>query len=161
MSSTLIKKQLVAALQGGQAHLGLDDAVANFPSKYFNQLIPGGTYTPWHLLEHIRITQRDILDYITSDHYHELSWPHDYWPDLKSQTQPRHWQHTIDQIHADTQTLIDLINSPDTNVTSPLSPGSPHNLLREVLLIVAHTGYHLGEFAILRQVMHTWSPNHL
>jgi hypothetical protein len=38
-------------------------------------------------------------------------------------------------------------------------PGTPgHTILREVRLVGDHNAYHLGEFAILRQVMGTWPP---
>jgi hypothetical protein len=29
-------------------------------------------------------------------------------------------------------------------------------ILREILLVADHNAYHIGEFAILRQVMQTW-----
>jgi hypothetical protein len=40
-------------------------------------------------------------------------------------------------------------------------PGTPgHTLLREVRVVADHNAYHVGEFAILRQVMGTWPPDH-
>jgi hypothetical protein len=38
--------------------------------------------------------------------------------------------------------------------TIPNTPG--HTILREVRLVGDHNAYHIGEFAILRQVMGTW-----
>ena len=39
-------------------------------------------HSPWQLVEHIRITQRDILDFSTNTdgHYQALDWPAGYWP---------------------------------------------------------------------------------
>jgi hypothetical protein len=35
----------------------------------------------WDLLEHMRIAQRDILDFCVNASYeHRLKWPADYWP---------------------------------------------------------------------------------
>jgi hypothetical protein len=36
----------------------------------------------------------------------------------------------------------------------PHTPG--HTLLREVVIVADHNAYHVGEFAVLRQVMGTW-----
>jgi hypothetical protein len=36
-------------------------------------------------------------------------------------------------------------------------PGTPgHTVFREIRIVGAHNAYHIGEFAILRQVMGTW-----
>jgi len=34
--------------------------------------------------------------------------------------------------------------------------GDGQTILREAILIVDHTSYHVGEFAILRQVVNNW-----
>ncbi len=41
-----------------------DAAVADFPDWAINERAPNVTYTPWHLIEHLRITQWDMLRYI-------------------------------------------------------------------------------------------------
>ena len=40
------------------------NAVAEFPAWAINQRAPNVEYTPWHILEHLRITQWDMLSYI-------------------------------------------------------------------------------------------------
>ncbi len=40
--------------------------------------------------------------------------------------------------------------------TIPDTPG--HTMLREVRLVGDHNGHHVGEFAILRQVVGPWPP---
>jgi len=39
----------------------LDAAVADLPAKFRGAAPPGLPYSPWQLLEHIRLTQADIL----------------------------------------------------------------------------------------------------
>ena len=47
-----------------------DDAVADFPpDKIGTSTPPNVDYTPYHLVEHLRITQWDILDYIRNPNY--------------------------------------------------------------------------------------------
>ena len=59
-----IRAQLVEMIEARGAHMPFDTAVADFPADRMNRLVPNGVYTPWHLLEHIRYAQADILDYI-------------------------------------------------------------------------------------------------
>ena len=64
MNDNVMREQLLALLRGGNAHLGFDNAVADFPIEHINRKPPNVTYTPWHILEHIRLAQRDILEFI-------------------------------------------------------------------------------------------------
>ncbi len=62
MDDMALRDQLLHLLRGGNAHLTFDEAVANFPVERMNDRPPHVPYTPWHLLEHIRLAQWDILD---------------------------------------------------------------------------------------------------
>src|SRR5215212_2077747 len=75
-----LRRELTRLLDGLDAHMTFDEAVADFPTEAINARAPNVSYTPWHLIEHLRITQRDILDYVRQDGYVELDWPADYWP---------------------------------------------------------------------------------
>ena len=46
--------------------------------------------------------------------------------------------------------------NPATDLTSDLPHAEGYNVLREILLVADHNAYHIGEFALLRQVMGTW-----
>ena len=34
--------------------------------------------------------------------------------------------------------------------------GTGQNILKEIMVVADHNAYHIGEFAIIRQVMGTW-----
>jgi hypothetical protein len=55
--------------------------------------------------------------------------------------------------------LEQLVQAPTTNFFSDLPHAPGYTILRELLLVADHNAYHIGEFAILRQVMATW-PAH-
>ena len=56
------------------------------------------------------------------------------------------------------QPIAQVVADPATDLLATI-PGTPgHTILREVRVIGAHNAYHIGEFAILRQVMGTWPP---
>jgi hypothetical protein len=48
------------------------------------------------------------------------------------------------------------VEDPRTDLYAPLAWATQHNVLRCVLIICDHNAYHIGEFAIVRQVMGTW-----
>ena len=66
MDHDLLRQQLYRLLDGVDAHMPFEDAVRDFPGAAMNERPPNVGYTPWHLLEHLRITQADILDYIVN-----------------------------------------------------------------------------------------------
>lgn len=154
--SDVLRKQLLILLRGGNAHMPFDDAVANFPADAMNRMPPNGSYSPWHLLEHLRRTQKDILEFIRDPDYVSPPWPEGYWPGKDEQAGEAQWHQTIAQFRADMKTLIALVENPQTDLTADLPHAPGYTILREVLTVSDHNAYHIGEFAILREVMGTW-----
>ncbi|HVU14366.1 MAG TPA: DinB family protein [Phototrophicaceae bacterium] len=152
-----LRKHVLALLDGGQAHMGFDDVVADFPPDKINAYPPNVVYTPWHLIEHLRITQRDILDYIRDPNYVSPDWPVGYWPERTAKTDAAGWQKTIDQFQQDLADLRAIVADPKTDLLAPIPHGqNGHTVLREALLTADHNAYHIGELGILRQVMNAW-----
>jgi hypothetical protein len=141
--------------------MGFEAAVAEFPAEGMNRHAPNVPYTPWHILEHLRITQWDILEYIRdSAHYLAPNWPEDYWPDQAAETTMAGWQETVDGFLADRAAIEAILRDSATDLSAPLPQTPGHTIVREVRLLANHNSYHVGEFAILRQVMGTWGPSH-
>jgi len=155
-SETELRKQLLALLRGGNAHMGFDDAVADFPIEAINTNPPNVPYTPWHLLEHLRLTQWDILEFIRNPGYVSPKWPEGYWPSKQKQADRTEWEETIRKYKADLADLEEIVMNPATNFTADLPHAPGYNVLREIQLVSDHNAYHIGEFCILRQVMGTW-----
>ena len=153
-----LRNQLVRMLTIRQAHMDFEDAIADFPIEQINARLPNCDYTFWHLLEHIRICQQDILDYIQSDDYRWPKFPDDLWPDQAAVTDLAGWQQTIEHFYADRQKLVDIINDPmvDLFASLPNSGEHQHNIVREINIIASHNAYHTGELGIVRQVMGLW-----
>ncbi len=152
-----LRNQLVNMLIKRQAHMVFEDAIADFPEEHINTIPSELDYSFWHLLEHLRICQYDILDYIRNPEYEMLSFPDGYWPDKSTQTDLTGWQNTIDQFLADRQALVDIVKDPDTDLYAPIPHGwDGHNVLREILVVADHNAYHIGEFGILRHMLNLW-----
>lgn len=155
-----LRGQLLQLLRGGNAHMSLDQTVADFPPEDMNTFPPDVSYTPWHLLEHIRLSQQDIVNFIENPDYQWPNFPDDYWPGLTEQADGPVWQATLQGIRDDLQKLIRLVEDPETDLYSDLPHAAGYNILREVLIVADHNAYHIGEFGILRQVMGTWPDSH-
>jgi hypothetical protein len=155
-----LRDQIVRLLDGGMAHMTFDDATADFPLDRINERPPNVPYTPWHILEHLRITQWDILDFMVNPDYRELAWPREYWPAPDAVTDADGWARTIAQFRADLAAVRAIATDPQTDLTARIPWGDGQLILRELLLVADHNSHHLGEFAILRQVMGTWPPGH-
>ncbi len=155
----VLREQLLALLKGGNAHMTLEEAVVDFPAKDFNHRPREVKYTFWHLLEHIRLTQQDILKFIRNPDYVSPKWPEGYWPGENELANQDDWDQTILAIQGDLAELWRIVEDPNRDLTAPLPHAPDYNLLREMLLVVDHMAYHLGEFAILRQVIGNWPGN--
>ena len=157
MNDKHLREQLTNALILRQAHQTYDQAVKDFPPAHFNSRPPNTGYSFWQLLEHIRITQWDILDYIENPAYQYRKFPDDYWPDADSSGSILAWQRTVDETRADTARLVDIINDPARDLMAQIPHGQPgHTILREILIIASHNAYHIGELGILRGTLGLW-----
>jgi hypothetical protein len=155
-SDTLVREQLRELLEGGDAHMTFDEAVANFPREHMNTKPPNVPYTPWHLLEHIRLAQRDIIEFIRNPHYVSPPWPEGFWLAEDAQADEVAWEKTIASLQADLQNLLEMVADPTVNLYAPIPHGDGQSILREILVVSDHNAYHIGEFATLRQVMGIW-----
>ena len=152
----VLREQLLEQLREGHAQMSFDEAIADFPHDHMNAHPPHVPYTPWHLLEHLRITQWDILEFIRNPAHVSPEWPKGYWPDSDQHTEASGWKSTVTSFQQDLQALQTLVADPTTDLTGPLPHQPTYTILREILLVADHNAYHIGEFAILRQVMGTW-----
>lgn len=153
-----LRKQLIALLEGGQAHTTFDDAVADFPEELRGVVPQGLPYSAWQLLEHLRIAQRDILDFSAppTGGYQHMRWPDDYWPKDPAPPSPDAWDRSIAALKSDLEKFKALILKPEADLARPFRWGTGQNLLREALLIADHAAYHIGELVVLRRLLGAW-----
>lgn len=154
-----LQKELRALLDGGQAHATFDDAVSTFPESLRGVVPAGLPYSAWQILEHLRIAQRDILDFSSNSDgsYKSLRWPEDYWPAHPEPPTVEAWEQSIAQVRGDRKAFEKLLDSTDDAVLVEAFPwGDGQSLLREALLIADHAAYHIGEMIVLRRLLGAW-----
>lgn len=152
----VVRQQLIALLRGGNAHLNFERAVSQFPFDYINRKASPISYSPWELLEHMRICQWDILEFIRKPQYKSPPWPKGYWPAKGEFADEKDWQRTLNEFRRDLLSVEKLVNDPSTNLYQPIPHATDFNIFREILLIADHNAYHLGELVVLRKVLSIW-----
>jgi hypothetical protein len=153
-SDKALRDHAIYLLRGGGAHLDFETAVAAFPPNLRGAKAPGVPYTAWGLLEHMRIAQRDILEFSRNPKHVSPEWPKGYWPHSDAPAAGE-WEKSIKTFQADLKAMQQLVASaPD--VFARIPHGDGQTLLREALLIADHNSYHLGEFVLLRRLLGAW-----
>jgi hypothetical protein len=155
-SEKLLREHLLALLGGGNAHIKFDGAVKNFPVGKINTVLPNLPYSPWQLLEHMKIAQYDILDFIRNPKYKHMNWPEDYWPSKGKKATKKDWTKTIADFNRDSKELQSIVRNQRTDFYSKIPHGTGQTILREILLVADHNAYHLGEFLVVRRALGLW-----
>ena len=148
-----LRHELAALLRGAQAHVDARTALAGVPPDRVNDRVPGWDHSLWDLVEHLRFTQADILEFIQDD-YAEKEWPADYWPDRDADAAD--WRRSVAGFLGDLDALVALTQTADLAAELPHAPG--YTVLREVLLAADHNGHHLGQVVALRRQLGLWPP---
>ncbi len=152
-SNKVMGEELLALLRGGNAHMGFKDAVSGFPLEEINRRVPNGSYTVWHLLEHMRIAQWDILEFVRNPHHVSPDFPGGYWPKVDEMATAAQWRKTVKGIGADLKALEDLVTDPRTDLLGPIPHAKDYTVFRELLLAADHNAYHVAELVTLRRVL--------
>lgn len=146
--------ELVKLLKNSTAHVGFNEAVADIPAHLLGTVPPQLPYSIWQLVEHIRIAQKDMLEFSRNSEYQELSWPDDYWPKEPTPTSKAAFNESVAQVNADLDEFIRLLKSNDPY--APIPHGEGQTLLQEALQIADHTAYHVGEIVAIRRLLGAW-----
>jgi hypothetical protein len=151
-----MRTQLAKALDWGEAHADFDKAVKDFPIDLRGRTVDGLPYSAWQLLEHLRIAQRDILDFSTSAKYVEKTWPDDYWPADPAPPDAGAWDRSVAAFRRDRSRLKKLTADPTINLAKKVPHGDGETYLREVLLVLDHNAYHVAELVTMRRLLGAW-----
>jgi len=153
MQDKAIREELLALLRGGNAHMSFDAAVSGFPMEEINRQVPNGTYKVWHLLEHMRIAQRDILEFVRNPDHVSPVFPDGYWPRPDETATPAMWRKSVSAIRSDLKAFQELAANPKTNLFGPIPHAKAYTVFREILLAADHNAYHLGELVSVRRIL--------
>lgn len=153
-----VRDQLARLLDWEDAHTGFDAAVADLPPALRGKVPEGLPYSPWQLLEHLRIAQHDILEFCRNPKHPELSWPDDYWPRAAAPPSPTAWDDSVRRFQEDRAALQRMARDPSIRLEDRIPHGKGQTYLRELVLAADHAAYHIGELVVVRRLLGAWPP---
>ena len=156
ISDSALRDQLLQLLRGGHAHMSFEEAVEDFPAELLNSQPPNIPFTTWRLLEHMRLAQWDILEFIRNPEHVSPDWPEGYWPPEGAQADRQAWETSLSAFRADALALQELVANPRTDLTADLPHAPGYSILREILVVSDHNAYHIAELALLREMLGAW-----
>ena len=148
-----LREHVLYVLRGGGAHLKFEEATNGFPAEFFNARAEGVPYTPWQLLEHMRIAQWDILEFSRSAAHVSPKWPEGYWPEEGVAADEEDWRRSVESFRADLRAMEALVQDEANDLYAAIPHGTGQTLLREALLVADHNAYHLGALVTLRRAL--------
>ncbi|MDQ0965700.1 hypothetical protein QFZ20_001103 [Flavobacterium sp. W4I14] len=151
--TSILVTELKKLLNGGGAHVGFKDAVANLPFNLLGEKPYNLPYSIWQLVEHIKIAQWDMLQFSKDGSHRSPKWPDEYWPKELAPKDEHAWNNTLKQIDADLKEFIALL---DSDLYEPIPHGDGQSILREALQIADHNAYHVAEIVVIRRLLGAW-----
>jgi len=146
------RRVLARMLEGGAAHAPLAETLREFPNSLRGRKPRGAPHTPWELLEHLRLAQRDILDFSRDPEHESPPWPEGYWPASATPPDTRAWQRSVRAFLADLKALRSIALDLERDLSAPI-PGTTTTWLGQICLVASHNSYHLGQLFLLQRTL--------
>jgi DinB superfamily len=151
-----IREHVVNLLKADSAHADFDAAVKNLPPDVHAKRPKGAQHSPWEILEHLRITQWDILEFTRDPKHVSPEFPAGYWPASPEPPDAKAWDKSVAAFRKDLKAMCDLVADEKNSLTARIPHGDGQTLLREALLLADHTAYHLGQLILVRRLLRAW-----
>ena len=154
-----LRSHLTDLLTARQAHCTFEDAVAHMPNDRRGERPDNLPYSVWELADHIRVAQRDILDYCRDPDYTAPDWPADYWPETTAPRSESAWTECLKQVRTDRDAMCDLVTDESIDLYDTVPSSHEHTYLREAMLVADHATYHIGQIVAVRRSLNLWPPS--
>jgi uncharacterized damage-inducible protein DinB len=148
---------VASSLGWEEGHASVDSAAKNLAPALRGERPTGYPHSPWELVEHIRITQSDLLDFCqNADYVEELEWPRDYWPASPKPPSSDAWDKSLAAYKRDREAFARFTTETDLDLTAKILRGKGQTYLRTILLAVDHASYHIGQLVAVRRLLGAW-----
>src|ERR1700733_11148744 len=97
-----------------------------------------------------------------------LSWreAHADWKQALAGLDPAHrglapaddaeWERSVREFFHDLKEMEKLVSNPRTELFARIKHGTGQTFLRQVLLLIDHNSYHLGQLVLVRRLLNAW-----
>lgn len=151
-----LRQHLTELLTGGNAHADFAKATKSLPVELRGKRPKGAEHSPWEIVEHMRIAQRDILEFSRNPRHKSPDWPSGYWPATAAPRDDKAWDKSVRAFRSDLKAMHDLVADESSDLYARIPHGDGQTLLREALLVADHNAYHLGELVLVRRLLGAW-----
>jgi uncharacterized damage-inducible protein DinB len=148
-----LREYLGKFLDSGDAHVRFDDAVNDFPAALRGRRPENGPHSAWELLEHLRITLWDILEFSRDAKHVSPEWPSGYWPASAEPPDEAAWDASAAAYRRHLREFAALLADESADLYTPFAHGDGQTLLREALLAIDHNAYHLGQLVVVKKTV--------
>ncbi|MGE5680133.1 MAG: DinB family protein [Bacillota bacterium] len=156
MQEDVLREALISLLKDENAHANIESALKDITPDIINKHAGKNTHTIWQLLEHMRITQEDIIRYTIDTSWKSPQWPEGYWPKDEDNATKEQWDHSVKRFFKDLDETVELIKNVNIDLTSQIPGGEGRTYLREILLIADHNSYHISQIILTRKLLGSW-----
>jgi hypothetical protein len=150
-----LRQHLAKLLEWEDAHVNFDIAVEGIAPDFRGSQPKGLPYSPWQLIEHLRRTQHDILEFCRNPAYVEPP-PEEYWPSSAAPTTKSAWNESLAGFRRDRENLKRLAADPKVDLFERIPHGTGQTYLRELLLVADHNSYHVAQLIAVRRCLGIW-----
>lgn len=153
-----LRDHLINLLEGRGAHRDAAYVFGGIPPEARGKRPGDLPYSPWELLEHLRIAQWDILEFSRDPDHESPDWPKGYWPTQPAPPSEDAWEESLASLLSDLAQMVELVRDPGGDLFTPFPWGDGQTLLREALVVADHNAYHLGQVVVVRRLLGAWPP---
>lgn len=150
-----LRTHLRKLLDWEDAHVSFDTAVEGLAPALRGVVPKGLPHSVWQLVEHLRLTQGDILQFCRNPAYVEPS-PEDYWPRSAAPSSDAAWKASIEAFRHDRAELQKLASDTAVDLFARIPHGTGQTYLRELLLVADHNAYHVAQVVAVRRSLGIW-----
>lgn len=154
-----LREHLINLLRGRGAHADFDAAIEGLPAAMRGTVPKGLPWSPWQILEHLRIAQWDILEFSRDAKHVSPDWPSGYWPKDPAPPKADAWDQTVKAFHRDLKAMQELVKDPASDLYARIPHGDGQTLLREALVLADHNSYHVGQMVAVRRLLGAWKED--
>jgi hypothetical protein len=156
VNDKLLREQLRKVLSWREAHADWKQALAGLDPAHRGVRPAGSPHSVWDLLEHARLAQRDILEFTLDPKHVSPDWPAGYWPKSLAPANDAEWEKSVEAFLHDLRATKKWVGNPRTDLFARIPHGTGQTFLRQVLLLIDHNSYHLGQLVLVRRLLGAW-----
>lgn len=162
MNDEAVRRALREGLAGRSAHVDLAAALNGLPADLRGRRAPGLPHSAWELVEHLRLSLDDLVTYALDAQASSPPWPEGYWPQPRDPVDDATWNASREGVARGVATMRAWLDDPgfdpsaDIPHSDALPDGGKRSYLRQILVAIDHTGYHVGQIVQVRRALDTW-----